>query len=116
MFTGRATSIAYVGPSVSPYYDLNLGYRIYYVDGDHEATTRVSYVFMDIQLWLFIICISTLLRRFPVSGGPRDMDYEFKGGQSIWVSDLVQAVLGTFRIPDGGAAAAGLGQIYRRHD
>lgn len=41
--SGRATSIAYVGPSVSPYYDLNLGYRIYYVDGDHDATTRVFF-------------------------------------------------------------------------
>jgi sphingomyelin phosphodiesterase len=39
---GRALSIAYVGPSVSPYYDLNPGYRIYYVDGDHAKTTRVS--------------------------------------------------------------------------
>lgn len=39
---GRALGIAYVGPSVSPYYDLNPGYRIYYVDGDHSKTTRVS--------------------------------------------------------------------------
>lgn len=37
----RALSIAYVGPSVTPYYDLNPGYRIYYVDGDHPKTTRV---------------------------------------------------------------------------
>ncbi|KAK9876806.1 hypothetical protein WA026_015044 [Henosepilachna vigintioctopunctata] len=36
----RPSSIAYVGPSVSPYYDLNPGYRIYYVDGDHDHTTR----------------------------------------------------------------------------
>ncbi|XP_026320284.1 sphingomyelin phosphodiesterase isoform X1 [Hyposmocoma kahamanoa] len=46
---GRATSIAYVGPSVSPYYDLNLGYRIYYVDGDHEATTRLV---VDHETWI----------------------------------------------------------------
>ncbi|CAB3240613.1 unnamed protein product [Arctia plantaginis] len=46
---GRATSIAYVGPSVSPYYDLNLGYRIYYVDGDHEATTRQV---VDHETWI----------------------------------------------------------------
>ena len=39
---GRAVSIAYIGPSVTPYADLNPGYRIYYVDGDHEDTTRVS--------------------------------------------------------------------------
>ncbi|XP_013134905.1 PREDICTED: sphingomyelin phosphodiesterase [Papilio polytes] len=46
---GRATSIAYVGPSVSPYYDLNLGYRIYYVDGDHDATTRLV---VDHETWI----------------------------------------------------------------
>lgn len=39
---GRALSIAYVGPSISPYYDLNPGYRIYYIDGDHPKTTRVN--------------------------------------------------------------------------
>lgn len=33
--------IAYVGPSVTTYTYLNPGYRIYYVDGDHESTTRV---------------------------------------------------------------------------
>lgn len=38
---GRAVSIAYIGPSVTPYNDLNPGYRIYYIDGDHEHTTRV---------------------------------------------------------------------------
>ncbi|KAJ8940103.1 hypothetical protein NQ318_016019 [Aromia moschata] len=36
----RAVGIAYVGPSVSPYYNLNPGYRIYYVDGDHDKSTR----------------------------------------------------------------------------
>ncbi|XP_059050871.1 sphingomyelin phosphodiesterase isoform X1 [Achroia grisella] len=46
---GRATNIAYVGPSVSPYYDLNLGYRIYYVDGDHDATTRQV---VDHETWI----------------------------------------------------------------
>ncbi|XP_037968456.2 sphingomyelin phosphodiesterase isoform X2 [Plutella xylostella] len=46
---GRATSIAYVGPSVSPYYDLNLGYRIYYVDGDHDKTTRLV---VDHETWI----------------------------------------------------------------
>ena len=27
----RPTNIAYIGPSVTPYYDLNPGYRIYYI-------------------------------------------------------------------------------------
>lgn len=39
----RALSIAYICPSVSPYYQLNPGYRIYYVDGDHMETTRVFF-------------------------------------------------------------------------
>ena len=37
----RAASIAYVGPSVTPYFNLNPGYRIYYVDGDYPTSTRV---------------------------------------------------------------------------
>ncbi|XP_053962392.1 sphingomyelin phosphodiesterase isoform X1 [Anastrepha ludens] len=43
------TSIAYIGPSVSPYYDLNPGYRIYYVDGDHDTTTRLV---IDHESWI----------------------------------------------------------------
>lgn len=46
---GRALSIAYVGPSVSPYYFLNPGYRIYYVDGDHPKTTRMV---VDHESWV----------------------------------------------------------------
>lgn len=46
---GRATSIAYVGPSVSPYYDLNPGYRIYYIDGDHDQSTRLV---IDHETWI----------------------------------------------------------------
>ncbi|XP_031785985.1 sphingomyelin phosphodiesterase isoform X2 [Nasonia vitripennis] len=46
---GRALSIAYIGPSVSPYYDLNPGYRIYYVDGDHPKTTRMV---IDHESWV----------------------------------------------------------------
>lgn len=46
---GRALSIAYVGPSVTPYYELNPGYRIYYVDGDHPKTTRMV---VDHETWV----------------------------------------------------------------
>ncbi|KAI5640562.1 calcineurin-like phosphoesterase domain-containing protein [Phthorimaea operculella] len=45
----RATSIAYVGPSVTPWYNLNPGYAIYYVDGDHNATTRLV---VDHETWI----------------------------------------------------------------
>uniref|UniRef100_A0A1A9ZW88 Sphingomyelin phosphodiesterase n=1 Tax=Glossina pallidipes TaxID=7398 RepID=A0A1A9ZW88_GLOPL len=45
----RPNNIAYIGPSVSPYYDLNPGYRIYYVDGDHDHTTRLV---VDHESWI----------------------------------------------------------------
>ncbi|CAO1430795.1 unnamed protein product, partial [Diamesa tonsa] len=45
----RATGVAYIGPSVTPYYDLNPGYRIYYVDGDHDASTRLV---IDHETWI----------------------------------------------------------------
>ena len=48
MFAGRATNIAFIGPSVTPYWDLNPGYRIYYVDGDHSETTRAV---VDHETW-----------------------------------------------------------------
>lgn len=47
--TGRATNIAYIGPSVTPYDNLNPGYRIYYVDGDHDSTTRLV---IDHENWI----------------------------------------------------------------
>ena len=37
----RATNIAYIGPSVTSYYGLNPGYRIYRVEGDHEHSNKV---------------------------------------------------------------------------
>ncbi|KAL5287221.1 SMPD1 family protein [Megaselia abdita] len=46
---GRAINIGYIGPSVSPYYDLNPGYRIYYVDGDHDLSTRMV---VDHESWI----------------------------------------------------------------
>lgn len=49
LIAGHANSIAYIGPSVSPYYDLNPGYRIYYVDGDHDTTTRLV---VDHESWI----------------------------------------------------------------
>ncbi|KAI5755410.1 hypothetical protein M8J77_016576 [Diaphorina citri] len=45
----RTTNIAYIGPSVTPYYDLNPGYRIYYVDGDREHSTRLV---LDHETWI----------------------------------------------------------------
>lgn len=37
----RAIAVAYIGPSVTTYTYLNPGYRIYYVDGDRDGSTRV---------------------------------------------------------------------------
>lgn len=45
----RTTNIAYIGPSVTPYNDLNPGYRIYYVDGDREHSTRLV---LDHETWI----------------------------------------------------------------
>lgn len=41
-FAGRPISVAYLGPSVTTFENHNPAYRIYYVDGDHENTTRVT--------------------------------------------------------------------------
>lgn len=38
----RPVNVAYMGPSVTPYTGLNPGYKIYYIDGDHVNSTRVS--------------------------------------------------------------------------
>lgn len=37
----RATSIAYIAPSVTTYPNMNLAYRIYNIDGDYEDSTHV---------------------------------------------------------------------------
>lgn len=41
-FSERPTSVAYIGPSVTPFVDFNPAYRLYYVDGDHGNSTFVS--------------------------------------------------------------------------
>lgn len=35
----RPTSVAYIGPSVTTFGNVNPGYRIYTIDGDHEEST-----------------------------------------------------------------------------
>ena len=37
-------SIAYMGPAVTTYQGLNLGFRIYTMDGDYDGTTNVSLI------------------------------------------------------------------------
>lgn len=39
---GRALSVSYISPSVTPFINLNPGYRIYYIDGDRDHSTRVN--------------------------------------------------------------------------
>lgn len=43
---GRAVGVSYISPSVTPFINLNPGYRIYYVDGDRDHSTRVSLFFI----------------------------------------------------------------------
>lgn len=38
----RPLNVGYVAPSITPWENVNPGYRIYYVEGDHPKTTRVS--------------------------------------------------------------------------
>ncbi|XP_011305839.1 sphingomyelin phosphodiesterase [Fopius arisanus] len=45
----RPVSVAYVGPSVSPYENLNPGYRIYYIDDDEASPTRQV---VDHETWI----------------------------------------------------------------
>lgn len=49
IFAGRATNIAYIGPSLTSYWDLNPGYRIYYIDGDYNGSTRMV---VDHETWI----------------------------------------------------------------
>ncbi|KAJ8986281.1 hypothetical protein NQ317_009991 [Molorchus minor] len=44
----RATSVAYLGPSVTSYINFNPAYRIYYIEGDHEETNREV---LDHETW-----------------------------------------------------------------
>lgn len=41
-FSERPTSVAFIGPSVTPYENFNPAYRLYYIDGEHKNSTFVS--------------------------------------------------------------------------
>ncbi|KAK8388912.1 hypothetical protein O3P69_020698 [Scylla paramamosain] len=45
----RVTNIAYIGPSVTSYYKLNPGYRIYYVEGEFPTSQKVV---TDHETWV----------------------------------------------------------------
>ena len=40
----RPVSVAYIGPSVTPFTSLNPGYRVYVVDGNYSASSWVSLI------------------------------------------------------------------------
>ncbi|KAF7278427.1 hypothetical protein GWI33_008461 [Rhynchophorus ferrugineus] len=46
----RPTAVAYLAPSVTSFTNYNPAYRIYYVDGDHDRTTREI---IDHETWTF---------------------------------------------------------------
>lgn len=48
LFSGRPVNIAYLGPAITSYSNLNPSYRIYYIDGDHDETTRTV---VDHETW-----------------------------------------------------------------
>lgn len=47
-FSGRATNIAYISPSLTPFDYGNPTFRIYYIDGDHKETTTLV---VDHETW-----------------------------------------------------------------
>nr|XP_045588555.1 sphingomyelin phosphodiesterase-like [Procambarus clarkii] len=51
----RPVGVAYIAPSQTPWYGLNPAYRIYYVDGDRENSTRVS------NSYVFVLCANAVL-------------------------------------------------------
>ncbi|XP_065202561.1 sphingomyelin phosphodiesterase isoform X2 [Planococcus citri] len=46
---GRAVGVSYISPSVTPFVNLNPGYRVYYVDGDRDHSTRAV---LDHETWV----------------------------------------------------------------
>lgn len=53
----RVTNIAYIGPSVTSYYKLNPGYRIYTIEGDYANSRRVRhFLFCSLNTNLVEIC------------------------------------------------------------
>jgi len=44
----HVTSVAYIGPSVTPYYGLNPGYRLYTIDGNYDTSKMV----LDHETWI----------------------------------------------------------------
>lgn len=61
----RPFGIGYLGPSATTFTYMNPGYRVYYVDGDYEGTTRVSRKVNLLQLIL-----SDFFRFLSVCTGP----------------------------------------------
>ncbi len=77
----RATSFGFVTPSVTPYTDVNLSYRIYTVDGDYTETTRVKKQQLNYNLKHFFYKIT-------ISFFQRVIDYDtFIGDLSTAGSD-----------------------------
>lgn len=56
--SGRATNIAYISPSLTPFDYGNPAFRIYYVDGDHNETTRLV---VDHETWTMNLQEANLL-------------------------------------------------------
>lgn len=117
---GRAVSVAYIGPSVTPYVNLNPGYRIYYVDGDHDHTTRVCESFFRSSNWtlrfVWKIIHLIFLFFFVACGRSWNMGDEFKGSQFIWLPHLVQVILSEEGLFYDVITSSGLGWITHASD
>lgn len=50
----RPTSVAFIGPSVTPYENYNPAYRLYYVDGEHRNSTFVITIFFNSLVFIAV--------------------------------------------------------------
>lgn len=57
----RPVNVAYVGPSVTPYSDQNMGYRFYTIDGHYKGSSYVSGQSVSIMLLKIVVFFSLFL-------------------------------------------------------
>ncbi|KAL8597001.1 hypothetical protein ACOMHN_050100 [Nucella lapillus] len=59
----RPTGVAYISPSVTPYSNLNMGYRIFTVDGNHSAS---SWEVLDHETYILNLTAANIRQKPPV--------------------------------------------------
>ena len=62
----RPTSFGFISPSITPHTQVNLAYRVYYVDGEYDGSTRVRQR-GEAVIFIFLISSSDELKLIPAS-------------------------------------------------